>query len=165
MSLNTDDVDNIHLDKRHLPLAIRIFFIAGIVSLGCGAFLTAGRMRFERHATQATGVVVENTAAMNSADNQVSYQPKIRFQTREGQEITVISSAGRGEAEFRVGEEVAMLYDPQQPTDAMINTFWHRWLLPIGAFGFGFLLMMAAIVIRSFRPSNREVVGIGPESS
>lgn len=109
MPLSTDGVDRIPLDKGHLPLAIRIFLVAGTVSLGCGASLTAGRIRFELRAIQATGVVVENMDAIDSADNQVSYQPKIRLQTREGHEITVISSSGRGDAEFRVGEEVAML--------------------------------------------------------
>ncbi len=137
------------MNKKNLRLFILIFFVGGAVALGAGSLLAVRTVKFARSATRTVGVVMDNVMTLNNADNQVSYHPKITFRTREGLDVTVISPDGSTDAEFRVGEQVAMLYDPRKPTNAVIDSFWHRWALPIILNSLGLAALMAAAVVKS----------------
>jgi len=46
---------------------------------------------------------------------------------RSGRKITVTSETGRSSPAHHVGEEVAVPYDPENPSNAKIKSFWEVW--------------------------------------
>jgi hypothetical protein len=155
----------VNLDKKNLRLFLLIAFAGAVIALGVGSFLAVRTVKFERRATRAAGVVIDNVGDLNGSQNTVSYYPKIRFRTQEGVEVSFISSNGNSDAEFHVGESVPVVYDPQRPTNAVIDSFWHRWTLPIILLGLGVVALIGAAVVQSSRQSNQEVVGMSPQVS
>jgi hypothetical protein len=159
------DLDKINLDKKNLRLFVLIFFVGGAIALGAGSLLAVRAVKFERRASRAVGIVMDNVVTIDNAENQVSYHPKIKFRTKEGLDVTIISPNGNSDAEFRVGEEVPVLYDPQKPTDATIDSFWHRWMLAIIFLGLGAVAVIVAFVVRTSRRSSKEAGGLAPQVS
>jgi hypothetical protein len=60
------------------------------------------------------------------------YSPRIRFQATDGHEIDFVSGGGRYPPKYTVNETVAVLYDPQDPNHAEINSLVVLWGGAIG---------------------------------
>jgi hypothetical protein len=112
-------------------LVFSIFFVIGL-GLLVGSYFTVRHTRlFLQTAVSVPGVVVENIyRASSSSRNQGpswSYYPHIRFQTTDGREIDFVSSTGSSPPSYSVSEPVTVLYDPQQPYKASLNSFGSLW--------------------------------------
>jgi hypothetical protein len=115
-------------------LVFSIFFVIGL-GLLAGSYLTALHTRhFLETAVMAQGVVVENLYVHDERSNNSrtrrsswSYYPRIRFQTTDGHEINFVSNVGSNPPSYAVNERVAVLYDPQQPYSASLNSFASLW--------------------------------------
>jgi hypothetical protein len=152
-------LETINLDKKNLCMFVLFAFVGGAIALGAGVLLGVRTVKFERRAIRASGVVIDNVANMDGSQNQVCYYPKIRFRTNEGLDVTFISSSGNNDSGFRVGEAVTVLYDPQRPTRAVIDSFWSRWGLSVILIGLGLVALIAAAVVgRSRRSSDGPVL-------
>lgn len=148
-----ETMETIALDKKNLRMFVLIAFVGGVIALVAGGLLGARAVKFERRAMRASGVVIDNVANMGG-QNQVSYYPKIRFRTSEGLDVTFMSSSGKNDAEFQVGEGVTVLYDPQRPVRAMIDSFWSRWGLSVLLIGLGLVALIAAAMVQRCRRSS-----------
>jgi hypothetical protein len=96
--------------------------VAGVTMMGDTLYLVqAGR--------HTTGVIVANERVWTGHGGYQSY-PVVRFVARGGQTYVVRSSFGADPPEFRVGQNVTVYYDPQQPQTALIDSD-HLWLLPV----------------------------------
>jgi uncharacterized protein DUF3592 len=114
-----------------LRLVFSIFFAIGL-GLLIGSYFTVRHTRhFLQIAISAPGVVVDNIyRESSSSGNQGpswSYYPHIRFQTTDGQKIDFVSSTGSNPPSYSVNEPVNVLYDPQQPYTASLNSFGSLW--------------------------------------
>lgn len=70
-----------------------------------------------------------------------TYSPVFEFQTATGESITVQSAVGSSPSGFRIGQSVRVRYDPADPSNAKIHTFFQTWgdsILP-ALVGIGFL--------------------------
>jgi hypothetical protein len=121
-----------------LKVAPILFLVIGLILLAGGARITLRTQSFRRHASAAAGVVVENVWSQDS-DSSV-YCPKVEFRTESGRSVTFISSVGSRPPAFHEGESVTVLYDPNDPTHAAIDTVMEQWfpsmiLCGLGAVG------------------------------
>jgi hypothetical protein len=117
-----------------------ICFVVGLAMLIPSYIVIRRRLQFLQTATAAaSGVVVENIWTTGATRQDGCYCPRIRFQTTDGHEIDFVSDSGNNPASYSVGESVSLLYDPQHPEKASINSFTSLWLLPIllGILGVG----------------------------
>jgi hypothetical protein len=93
-----------------------------------GARAVARSARFSRVGIPAEGVIVDNQMESRSTtgDNglpprsYLMFRPAVRFRTQQGQELTVVArNASR--RSYLTGTSVAVLYDPQRPTEIRLT--------------------------------------------
>ena len=112
--------------KPHIPQWFpRLFRIMGamfaIVGIGVGCYSIA----FAIGADEVQGTVT----------NMVRGSPVVDYEVN-GKQFTFQSSVSSTPPAYFVGEKVRVLYRPDNPASAQINSFTDQWLLPIG-FTFG----------------------------
>ena len=97
------------------------------------------KMNWISSSIKTTGTIVgymEHTGT----DSTRSYAPIFTFRDERSKiKYEIVSSTGSNERPFEIGEAVEVLYDPDDPTDAIIDSFERKWLLVI------FLIIMALI--------------------
>lgn len=109
----------------------------------------------------APGVVVEMVKQreyINEQDRIVRdyYYPVVEFTARDGKRRTVQMTEGSQTPQYEIGEEVTVLYNPEKPLDARIQSFGSSalmWILPgiTGILGLAFLI--AVIAVRKLMPT------------
>jgi hypothetical protein len=117
--------------------------ILGALFAVVGGLPLIDNLRFVARAEGADGVVVD---LVDRGD----YHPVVRFVTADEQSVQFEAGESAGDPSFfRVGESVGILYDPENPKDARLDTWVSRWgadaVLPLlGCFIF--LLSLAGVV-------------------
>ena len=135
--------------------------LSSIFALVGGAMLVAARWQFTRRrafvqdSAIASGTIVElieervrNTTS-GSMNDEISYFPKVKFQTPSGREVTFQSETGRGWKAGQIGRTVAVRYRPDQPDVAEIDSFMSLWgvTLVLGVVGGGFLFAGLGMIL------------------
>lgn len=111
-------------------LLIGLTFTAiGLVVLFIGLFwLNATSQRLTRM-IDGTGTVVE--VIRRRVGDDINFYPRIEFQTQTGETFQFESNTGGSSTAYRIGDQVPILYNPQMPQDATINSWYEIWLPPI----------------------------------
>ncbi len=105
------------------------FTVIGLVLLFIGLFwLNATSERLTRM-IDGTGTVVE--VIRRRVGDDTNYYPRIEFQTQTGETFQFESNTGGSSTSYRVGDQVPILYNPQMPQDATINSWYEIWFPPI----------------------------------
>jgi len=102
-----------------------IFLAVGTLLLCIGISTTASRVSFKRTAAAATGRVIR--LQPGSSRHGTVYYPVIQFVSEDQQEITFKGNNGSRPAAFHVNDPVEVLYDPDDPHHAYINSFMEFW--------------------------------------
>ena len=124
-----------------------IFALAGGAMLVAAGWQFTQRRAFVRHSAIASGTIVDlieersSDMTSDSMHDEISYFPKVKFQTPSGREVTFQSQTGSGRKAGRIGRTVAVRYRPDQPDVAEIDSFMSLWgvTLVLGVVGAGFL--------------------------
>ena len=110
--------------------------IFGILFLAFGIFMgwytiPLLRKRYEllTKGISTTGVI---TGHESSGSYDRSYADEIEFQTRKGEQISFVSSFYFNYSASRTtGTKVKVLYNPENPQDAIDASFMYFWLIPL----------------------------------
>jgi hypothetical protein len=113
-----------------------IFTVLGLAILAFGVYFIFDTISFvNRSATTAEGTVVEVERKFLREGTIIV--PTVTFVTEEGRSIVFTSNTGRGGWKDRIGESVTVRYDPADPTNAKIDSFYQLWGLSAIFFGIG----------------------------
>jgi hypothetical protein len=112
-----------------------------IVALG----MTAYTWHFTRVAQHAAGTVIE-MREQKDKEGGISHAPTFRFQDSAGGQHIVSSGMYQEPPAFHVGDTVGVLYLPNDPQTASIDTFGQVWGLPV-LFGIVAAISLAAGLI------------------
>ena len=128
-------------------VAVLMLLIAGISSLSAIS-------KISREAS-APGLVVdmiERREYVNEQDRVVReyYYPVIEYVSNDGKGHTVQLTEGSQTPSYEIGDEVTVLYDPEHPLDARIDSFGSSalmWVLPgiTGVLGIAFLVAVLVV--------------------
>ena len=136
------------------------FLLLGFVVLGVGllvasAFAYRSTRTFLAGAAAAEGTIVAY-AESRDQEGRLSYYPVVSFRAKDGQRVEFQARTG-GSSRGPLGERVAVLYDPRNPHEAAINSFFSLWFAPLLllALGLGFAGIGAAL-LRHLRQAGRE---------
>ena len=132
-----------------MRLFFGIFTAVGLGLLIGGVFALQHTRHFLATAIAVPGVVTENVwQEQRSSNNSVrgDFYPRIRFRTTDGQQISFITNSGSNPPSYHVNERVTILYDPQQPYHAYIQSFVDLWLLPTILCGLGIFFCSFGVV-------------------
>jgi len=124
-----------------------IFALVGGAMLVAAGRQFARRRAFVRHSAIASGTVVALTE--NRERDEISYFPKVKFQTPSGREVTFQSEMGSSSEAAGIGDTVAVRYRPDQPHVAEIDSFMSLWGLTLlfGVLGVVFLFVGLGILV------------------
>lgn len=123
----------------------RVFFlIIGIgILIGSGIWFFRSQ-EFAQKAVEVQGRVIELVTETRETREKVGssrrsgrrtsrttiktmYRPKVAFQTKEGKRIEFLSSVSSGSPKYQVNETVPVAYDPKNPYQAKINSWFALW--------------------------------------
>lgn len=138
---------------------IILFVFGGVGALllviaAISAFFTIQKLGREK---SAPGIVVEVIRREHTdieTDNvSIYYYPVVEFRAEDGKRRTVELNEGSNPPSQEVGDEVTILYEPENPSDARIKSFGSSalmWILPgiTGILGAAFL--GAVIVVQKY---------------
>lgn len=101
-----------------------------------GALLAYNHTReFVAGAVQAEGEVIEVIRVETESTDRrsvVSFRPVVRFTPANAEQpIQFTDAVGKNPPAHSVGERVLVLYNPQQPSQAHINSFYSLWFMVI----------------------------------
>lgn len=77
----------------------------------------------------AEGRIVDVVSRTSTSDGErkTFFYPVVEFRTVDGESIRFQGSTGRNPAAYRAGDTVKVLYDPQTPQSALIDS-WEVWI-------------------------------------
>lgn len=146
-----------------LKLIGAIFILVSIVLLGAGGYAYQHTKKFLENSVVAEGVVVDVVSRSSSSSSGHTHVPVVRFKTDKGETITAHGSLGSDPPSYKKGEAVRVRYDPKDPHDISIDTFFELWFLPIILLGDGVRLrdggIAHAVGFGFFRPENEMASG------
>jgi hypothetical protein len=96
-----------------------------------GVYAASISWRLEQEGVTTTGTVVEMEASDSSEGGCCVYSPVIEFTASNDQKYTFEGDTASDPPAYEVGDEVSVIYDPNDPETAQINKWTERWLFPI----------------------------------
>lgn len=129
-----------------------VFVLAGLAALAIAGTMIVRDPVFTGEAIGATGEVVDLKRAQ-SGSGVANYRPVVVFRDASRVEWRFEGAIGANPPDYRKGEQVAVLYDPAAPDQAVINSWSQRVMGPVLAGGFGALLLW--LEVRAWRTSRR----------
>lgn len=104
-----------------------LFGIGGPHAVWSGWRVIKEARRLREQGVRVPGVVVRLTfSPSRGTDPGGTYSPVLRFRTAEGQDMETESDVGTSPAPAREGDQVTVIYDPQKPTLARIDSMSGR---------------------------------------
>jgi hypothetical protein len=132
---------------------MKVLLLVGFGLLLVGSLLLVGAYflyrrtaRFRQRAVSTEGVVTDFKTGTDDDGDSV-YYPIFQYRAPSGQEYTICSNTGTNPPGFKKGQSVGVLYDPDQPTEARLDTFVQLWLTTIIVSGLGSLFAIFGIVL------------------
>jgi hypothetical protein len=132
-----------------VSLAGLLFLILiGAILLVAGNWTRMSAQRDLGRMVQATGVVVDLVASRDSEGGGYVYSPMIEFVPVEtGVPVRFEQSIRQSEnLAPKRGARIEVLYDPEDPQQARVNSFIDLWMLPIALIGSGAVVILLGIV-------------------
>lgn len=102
-----------------------IFGFLGTTFAIVGGLCAASSIALGMEAEEADGVVVENVIAPGS--RKTLYRPVVEFMARDRM-VKFTSGLSSNPASYDVGDRVKVLFRPERPEDAVIDSFLERYL-------------------------------------
>ncbi len=134
------------IHARHARIAAYIMFVIGL-GLSGGSYY-AGMSMLERinNGVRTSGEVVDFVSRRSSSDSGTSYSyySIVRFVDTNGQKVRFEDSVGSSSRMHRRGEQVDVLYNYEQPEDAIIDRGLFNWGLSGGLAIGAFILLLLA---------------------
>jgi len=117
-----------------------IFLLVGLGMLGFGGWSYLNTRSQMETWGSVTGEIV-NFSHYSDSDGGSSTVPVVEFTTAAGETITAEPYQERNTTVdvdgYRVGDEVEVFYNPDNPRDMFINDFMHVWFVPTLMGGMG----------------------------
>jgi hypothetical protein len=124
-----------------------ILLLAGLGLLAGSAHTYRQQAAFVDASQKAAGVVIGNYWRENriqgGGETPGAWAPVVRYEDARGNLITFTSEIGNYPSpDYAIGEEVEVLYDPDDPRHAEIGDFMTLWLIPVVLFGIGIVMAL-----------------------
>ncbi|OUL22547.1 DUF3592 domain-containing protein [Nostoc sp. 106C] len=141
----------------------KFFLVFGSIFAGIGSIFAVTGIIFviNTHSFVGTAESIKGTVIdlkrRSSTDSKgrasSAYYPVVKFTPSSGEPTVFESNTGSKPPAFSKGQQVEVLYNPQKPNSAMINSWLELWFLPAMFTGMGsiFVLIGGVALVKSFR--------------
>jgi hypothetical protein len=127
------------------PLGL-LFIAIGLIPGSLGAYSFVRNWMFLRAALRTSGNVTDMRQTVGS-EGGTTYTPIVSFTTHSGETIRFTSHVGSNRPRFDIGQEVAVVYDPNHPQHATIPSFIVFWFAALLFGGIGALFVVAGLFV------------------
>jgi len=131
----------------------QVILSIGLVLLAIGGVMYLINAVFISRAELVDGTVTLINTSFDADYNSTTYCPLVRYTTKAGQTLTYDSDVCSSPADYKVGDQVQVYYDPQDPGKAQIKNFWSQYLqsITMGGLGLPFVGLGALLLVSSRR--------------
>jgi hypothetical protein len=123
-----------------------LFLIIGLAVLISGIVGAVKQKRKSRRGVVATGTVINLVKKIFNPGSAGVYCPVVRFTTSTGERVEFESGFGTMPASHRVGQTIAVRYDPGTPRSAEVDSATANWFVPGCTIVMGFLFFAMGLV-------------------
>lgn len=126
------------LNKVEKGISVAYWFRQGCVLLlsnlmflgffGWGVYAASTAYRLETNGAITEGIVTEMDES--TSDGSTSYSPIVEFQAN-GQTYSFDGNVSSYPPQYHVGQSVKVRYDKDDPSNAQIDKWTERWLMPV----------------------------------
>ena len=136
----------IAMSQRSSTFVLLPLFIIGLMFLAGTAVTLTQTLTFVVHATRTEGAFVGAVAKSGGNHGGTFLYPQAQFTTPDGQTFKATSKSGSTDQPYADGDPITVLYDPQDPGHAEIESIW-LWIgsLVLGSFGLLFSAIPAIV--------------------
>ena len=128
-----------------IPLAVGLVFTAAMLFVGIQT------LAFLLHATRTEGRFAGAVAHTGGNHGGTFLYPEFAFRTADGRAFTYISKNGSTGQPYADGQAMPLLYDPDHPQNARLDTFFSLWTPTLVLAVFAFPLTLVPLgIIRSY---------------
>ena len=129
----------------------QIILAIGLILLAISGVMYLINAIFISRAELADGTVTLINTSFDADYNSTTFCPLVRYSTKAGQILTYDSDVCSSPADYKVGDQVQVYYDPQDPGKAQIKNFWSQYLqsTTMGGLGLPFVGLGALLLIAS----------------
>ena len=129
----------------------QVLLSIGLVLLAIGGVMYLINAVFISRAELVDGTVTLINTSFDADYNSTTFCPLVRYTTKAGQPLTYDSDVCSSPADYKVGDQVQVYYDPQNPGKAQIKNFWSQYLqsITMGGLGLPFVGLGALLLISS----------------
>lgn len=131
--------------RRKLGCAFALLPIGAVIMLIISLWFGYSSYQFVSSGIEVEGTVVRLESS-HSSDSGTSYSPVFRY-TVNGQEYEYESVNSSNPPTHQVGDVTTLLYQPDNPAKARVNSFWELWLAPVILFPISIMMLILSIVI------------------
>lgn len=132
-----------------------VFLCCGFLMLTYSVYQAWSERQFEKNALRTTGKVVD--LGLDRSEGQRIWYPVVSFYDTTKKKYVFTSSVGSTGSHSMLGQDVDVLYLPEEPSEARISGFEGQYVGPlvIGIFGVGFSLLGVLPPLLMHRYQNR----------
>ena len=130
------------------------FLILGLISAGAFATFSYGSLEIVWTGQSALGEIVRMEKVSGGYQSGRSYVPIVSFVDGEGSRRVFRQKPGGRKDAYAIGEQVAVLYRPDDPDLAVIDSFWGRYGFIFGTLFALFFVALGGWLIRRDRQEN-----------
>ena len=119
----------------------------GLVLLIIGGVLYAMNLVFVNQAELVSGTVISLSRDIDPDYNSELLCPVVKYTTKAGQNLSFNSDVCSSPANYAVGDQLQVYYNPQVPTQAQIKDFWSQNLAAVTMAGTGLPFIVLGVFL------------------
>lgn len=126
-----------------------ILGVIGSVFTVIGVTTGVNTHSFVNSAITTQGTIVNFSRRLSTDSKKQSiyyYYPVIKFTAQNGEPTTFESNVGSNSPAYTQGQQVEVLYNPEQPKSAQINSWVELWIISVVFGGVGPLLLLGGLI-------------------
>ena len=131
--------ERVRIIDKNAVLGVIIMLMASVGMMFGGYHLYQDMSKFSGVALLTQGKVVAMESS--STSDGFVYYPVVSYITYEGEQVQFRTKVGSNPPSRKVGDRVAVLFDPNKPERARIDSGFINWLPSIGLMFFGFIIL------------------------
>jgi len=132
-----------------------IILMVSLPFLGVGLYEAYKAQRMLRTYGHTSGIVTGTSFYVDPEDNSGAYYPNVTFQPEDSRPVSFTEGVGTSPARYRTGDEVRVIYNPDNPREARINSWFHLWLGPLIFMVVGAVPLLINLLLNLFGLSDR----------
>lgn len=132
-----------------------IILMVSLPFLGVGLYEAYKVQRMLHSYVHTSGIVAGNSFYVDPEDNSGAYYPNVTFQPEDSRPISFTDGVGTSPARYRAADEVQVIYNPDNPREARINSWFHLWLGPLIFVVVGAVPLLINLLLNLFGLSDR----------